>query len=191
MRKIVFDIETSNTFFDVGKNDPALLDMSIICIWDSETDAYSSYLVHELPKLWPVIERADLLIGFNSDHFDIPVLNKYYPGDLLQIKSIDLLAEVRKSLGRRIGLGALAKATLKVGKSGNGLEAISWWKTGQIEKLRKYCLDDVKITKDLYEYMVKNKCCYYEDGSALMKISIDPSQWETLIPRALTQTLPF
>ena len=91
MRKIVFDIETSNTFFDVGKNDPALLDMSIVCIWDSEADAYSSYLVDELPKLWPIIERADLLIGFNSDHFDIPLLNKYYPGDVTMINRLDIL----------------------------------------------------------------------------------------------------
>ena len=101
MRKIVFDIETSNIFDDVGKADPALLDLAIVCIYDYETGDYSSYLEAELPKLWPILEKADMLIGFNSNHFDIPLLNKYYPGDLKNIKSLDLMHEIKKTLGRR------------------------------------------------------------------------------------------
>ncbi|MFQ5662131.1 MAG: hypothetical protein ACE5F2_02670, partial [Candidatus Paceibacteria bacterium] len=62
MRKIVFDIETSNIFQDVGKADPALLDLSVISIYDSETDKYVSYVQEELPNLWPIIEKADMLI---------------------------------------------------------------------------------------------------------------------------------
>ena len=96
MRKIVFDIETSNFFDETGSNDPASLTLACVCIHDSETDTYSSYREHELNRLWPILEKTDLLIGFNSDHFDIPLLNKYYKGDLTKIKSIDLLKEVRK-----------------------------------------------------------------------------------------------
>ena len=77
MRKIVFDIETSNLFFDVGTNDPASLELAVVCIYDYERDVYESYLLEDLPKLWPIIEKADMLIGYNSDHFDIPLLNKY------------------------------------------------------------------------------------------------------------------
>src|SRR4051812_47245391 len=104
MRKIVFDIETKNFFSDVGKYDPTLLDISIVAIYDSSTDSYSSFLETELPKLWSIIERADVLIGFNSEHFDIPLLNKYYPGDLTKIKSLDILKEIRQSYGRRMKL---------------------------------------------------------------------------------------
>ena len=43
MRKIVFDIETTNFFTDTGSSDPASLDMSVVCIYDYETDKYSSY----------------------------------------------------------------------------------------------------------------------------------------------------
>ena len=85
MRKIVFDIETKNVFSDVGKYDPVLLDIAIIAIHDSETDQYSTFLENELGQLWPILERADMLIGFNSEHFDVPLLNKYYPGDLSKI----------------------------------------------------------------------------------------------------------
>jgi len=149
MKKVVFDIETKNIFQDVGRADPTLLDISLVGIYDYETDQYLTFLQEEFPKLWPYIEKADVLIGFNSDHFDVPLLNKYYPGDITKIKSLDLMAEVKKSLGRRIGLGALAEATLGIGKSGNGLEAVEWWKNGEIDKIRKYCIDDVKVTKDL------------------------------------------
>ncbi len=75
MRKITFDIETKNTFEDIGENNPALLDISIVCIHDSETDKYDSFLEDDFDRLWPILESADMLIGFNSDHFDIPLLN--------------------------------------------------------------------------------------------------------------------
>ncbi len=191
MRKVVFDIETRNVFEDVGKADPALLDISLVGVYDYETDAYTSYLVEDLPKLWPLLEKADQLITFNGDHFDIPLLNKYYHGDLGKIKSLDLLVEVRNSLGRRIGLGNIAEATLGVGKSSNGLQAVEWWKKGDIENIRKYCLQDVKVTKEVYEYALKNKKLRYKDGDQKKDVIIDTSKWEDINNSALTMSLPF
>ncbi len=178
MRKVVFDIETKNIFTDVGSNNPADLDMSIVCIYDSESDTYSSYLEEELENLWPILEKADLLIGFNSDHFDIPCLNKYYRGDLTKIRSLDLLKEVRHSLGRRIKLDTLAEATLGKKKIGHGLDAIKWWNEGQIEKLRKYCIEDVRITKELYDYARKNGKLSYLDNGTVKDFKLDTSSWE-------------
>ena len=152
MNKVFLDIETRNIFQDVGKSDPTLLDISVVCIYNPFNDTYESYLQEDLPKLWPILEKADTIVTFNGDHFDLPLLNKYYSGDLLKMKSLDLLKEVRKSLGYRVGLGVIAEATLGVGKSGNGLEAVAWWRTGEIEKIKKYCLDDVRITKEIYEF---------------------------------------
>ena len=155
MRKIVFDIETSNVFQDVGKADPALLDLSVVSIHDSDTDKYTSYTQEELSNLWPIIEKADMLIGYNSDHFDIPLLNKYYSGDLTKIKSLDLLKEIKNSLGRRLKLDSVAEGTLNRRKIGHGLQATTWWKNGEVEKVKKYCEEDVRITKELYEYALK------------------------------------
>src|SRR5690606_30898416 len=104
MRKIVLDIETKNFFNDVEK-----IDLSLAAIYDSETDSYSSFLEDELKDLWPILERADVIIGFNSDHFDIPVLNRYYPGDLTKIKSLDILSEIKNACGRRMKLDQLAE----------------------------------------------------------------------------------
>lgn len=191
MRKIVFDIETRNIFQEVGSNDPVDLDISVVGIYDYSTDTYSSYVQEELKNLWPILEKADMLIGFNSDHFDLPLLNKYYTGDLSKIKSLDILKEVKDSLGRRIKLDTLAEATLGKKKIGHGLEAVTWWKQGEIEKIKKYCLEDVKITKEIYEYALKNKVLKYKDGPLVKDIKLNPEHWETKKENAMTFTLPF
>ena len=51
MRKIILDIETKNTFRDVGSNDPRMLDISLLVAYDSHTDTYYSYLEDELTGL--------------------------------------------------------------------------------------------------------------------------------------------
>ena len=191
MRKLIFDIETRNIFDDVGKADPTLLDISIVCAYDSETDEYTSYLQEELPKLWPLVEKSDVLITLNGDHFDIPLLNKYYGGDLTKIKSLDILVEIRKSLGRRIGLANIAEATLGYGKSGHGLQAVEWWKKGDIESIRKYCIQDVKVTKEVYEYALKNGTLKYKEGENLKEMKIDTSSWGEIPDSVINFSLPF
>ena len=141
--------------------------------------------------MWPVIERADILIGFNSDHFDIPLLNKYYSGDLTRIKSLDLLAEIKKSLGRRVSLDQVAEGTLGRGKSGSGLQAIEWWKKGDIDNLRRYCLDDVKITKEIYDYARENQKIKFKEAGQIFEVKLDTSGWEEKHDKAMTFSLPF
>ncbi len=191
MKKVVFDIETSNVFQDVASNDPVALDMSVCCIYDYETDKYSSYTKETLNEMWPIFEKADLIIGYNSDHFDIPILNKYFSGDLTKIKSLDLLKEIKNSLGRRIKLDTVAEATLGRNKIGHGLEAIVWWRNGEKDKVIKYCTEDVRITKDIYEYALKNKSLKYLDGKDIKEIKLDTSNWDKKDDSAMTFTLPF
>ena len=191
MRKITFDIETRNFFQDVGSNDPVDLDISVVCIHDSLTDAYTSYEQHQLKDLWPLIEQADMLITWNGDHFDIPLLGKYYSGDLSKIKSLDLMKEVRNVLGRRLKLDGVAEATLGTNKSAHGSQAVEWWKTGEIDKIIKYCIDDVKITKDLYDFAVKNGYLKYSDAGTIKQIKFNTSKWEKVEESAMTYTLPF
>jgi DEAD/DEAH box helicase domain-containing protein len=141
----------------------------------------SSFLENDFARLWPILEKADILIGYNSDHFDIPLLNKHYSGDLTTIKSLDVMKEIQQALGKRLKLDNVANATLGEGKSGNGLEAITWWKNGEIEKIRKYCLDDVRITKGIYDFALKNGYLKYKEINNefnTKKIILDTSNWE-------------
>ena len=192
MKKIVFDIETQNTFQEVGSNDPADLAISLVGVYDYESGEYTSYLESELGSLWRLIENTEALITFNGDHFDIPLLNKYYPGDLLKIKSLDLLKEMHKSAGRRMKLDQIAEGTLGIKKSGHGLDAIRWWKEGDIESIRKYCLDAVKITKQVYEYALKNGKLFFKEGPNLNEVKLDTRDWEKVEDTgAMNFTLPF
>jgi uncharacterized protein YprB with RNaseH-like and TPR domain len=192
MRKIVFDIETSNTFQDVGSANPADLSISVVGIYEYESDKYTAFVVDELSKLWPIIENTEMFVTFNGEHFDVPLLNKYYSGDLLKIKDLDLLKEMHKAVGRRMKLDQIAEGTLGTHKSGHGLDAIKWWREGEIEKIKKYCLDDVRITKDLYEYALKEGKLFFKEGPNINEVKLDTKDWETLPDSsALNYTLPF
>lgn len=191
MRIITLDIETQNFFQDVGSNDPADLDISVVCIHDSEDDSCKSFVVTDMRGLWPILEQADAIVTWNGDHFDIPLLNKYYPGDLTKIKSIDLMKEVQLVLGRRLKLDSVAAATLGTSKSGNGYQAVEWWKTGEVDKIIKYCTDDVKLTRDLYDYALKNGYLKFEDMGKMRELKLNTKTWETPKESAMTFTLPF
>ena len=193
MRAITFDIESISDSVVRGRIDVAEQELAVVAIHDSQTGEYSSYFKGELSKLWPILERADVLIGFNSDAFDIPLLNRYYPGDLSHMRSLDLMVEVQKILGRRIRLQALAEATLGRGKSGDGLMAGDWWKSGEKEKVREYCIDDVRLTRELYDYALANGVLKYKDLRDIRDIKIDTSLWNGSLSSmpAMTHALPL
>lgn len=193
VRIITFDIETYGEF---GSGAKAFehLELTICCIHDSETDSYDSFLKEDLPRLWKILEHTDALVGFNSDHFDIPILNKYYPGDLTKILSIDLLKEISEKLGRRVRLDAIAEGTLGTKKSGHGLQAMQWWKEGNIKKLREYCLKDVEITRKVFDYALQHGSLKFKELGIKKDVKLDTSKWLIAGERStatLTKTLGF
>ena len=191
MRKVTFDIETANWFGDGGRSEPSDLQIALVGIHDSETDTYDSFLEADFPRLWKILEATDVLIGYNSDHFDIPLLNKYYPGDLAKIQSIDLMKEIYDRLGRRVRLDAVADGTLGKKKSGHGGQSLVWWRNGEVEKVRAYCLKDVELTKDLYEYALKKGALKYRELGGLHEVMIDTKKWLAPESGAMTYTLGF
>lgn len=192
MRAITFDIETANAFPTLARGDLSRMEISVVGIHDSLTGEYTTYLKEDFPQLWPLFESADLIIGFNSDSFDIPLLNRYYPGDLTSIPSLDILSKVYDAVGRRIRLQSLAEATLGESKSGNGLEAVTWWQQGDYDKVRAYCIDDVRITRGLYDYARKHNSLKFKDLGGPREFKIDARSWEdTTRDSSITHTLPF
>ncbi|MBU1032974.1 MAG: ribonuclease H-like domain-containing protein [Patescibacteria group bacterium] len=162
-REIVLDIETQNTFQDVGSYNAALLKISLIGCYFYETDTFETFLEEDLIKLWPRLERSDRIIGYNLFGFDYPCMQTYYTGDLMKLPTIDIMKEIEKRLGHRVKLDDVAHATLGVGKSGHGLLAVEYWRKGEIQKLADYCLQDVKITRDVYEHALKfQNVCYFD-----------------------------
>ncbi|HRY37018.1 MAG TPA: ribonuclease H-like domain-containing protein [Candidatus Magasanikbacteria bacterium] len=194
LNEIVFDIETQNTFAEV-ENDFKKLKVSVVSIYSYATDTYQSFSEDELSKLWPILEKADRLIGYNSEHFDLPVLNNYYLGNLLELPSLDLLKKIKESLGIRLKLSDVAEATLdNITKSADGLQAIKWWKEGKIDEIKKYCEQDVRVTKELYDFGRTNNQLFYKNlvGEVLpfaVDFSFPNDQKE--IKKSVNFTLPF
>lgn len=156
MRQVIFDVETIRTFDEVGGYKPEELGISFVGV--VVRDGFSGkgeamgFFENELYKLWPVLESADVVVGFNSDGFDLPALQPFYTGKVSDLPSLDIMARIKDSVGHRISLDAVAGETLGVKKSGNGLDAIQYYKDKEFDKLAKYCIKDVEITRDVYDY---------------------------------------
>ena len=153
MDKLIIDIETSNTFADVGGHrNIEQLKVSLIGAYSYNKNEYLTFDETQIADFSDYLKRCGVVIGFAINRFDIPVLNKHYPFDLFALSRLDLLDEIELSIGRRISLNILAQANLGLGKTHeSGLEAIRLYKEGNMEELKSYCLNDVKLTKDLYE----------------------------------------
>lgn len=159
MLQVILDVETKKTFEEVGGFFPDRLGISFVGVCVREgwgKGEMQGYYERDLPNLFPLLEKADVVIGFNIDNFDMPTFLPYYKGDVLAIPTLDVLTRIKDSAGHRISLDAVAKDTLGVGKSGDGLDAILYYRNGQLDKLRDYCWQDVAVTRDVYDYGLKN-----------------------------------
>ena len=131
---IVLDLETKRTFEDVGGRDNlGALGVSMVGVYSYRHKEYQAYFENDFPKLFSILSDKPLVIGFNHRRFDMPVLQPYFKDfDLKQLKLLDVMEELTKILGHRIGLDAVAQATLGTKKSGHGLDAIRYWNTGHL-----------------------------------------------------------
>jgi DEAD/DEAH box helicase domain-containing protein len=162
---VYFDLETQRTANDAGGWDKKRdMGMSIGVTYSTARGEYQIYSEKNVNALIDQLLRADLVVGFNVINFDYEVLMGYTILDLPhQCKTLDLLVEIEAKLGHRLGLDAVATATLKVGKTGDGLDAIRWWREGRLLEIAEYCCFDVKCTKLVHEYGVDHRQLFYTD----------------------------
>lgn len=168
---VYFDLETQRTANDAGGwNKKHNMGMSIGVTYSTALGEYRIYTEKNVTELVEQLRRADLVVGFNVISFDYEVLMAYTPLDLRDnCCTLDLLVDIESKLGHRLGLDAVASATLKVGKTGDGLDAIRWWREGKLLEIAEYCCFDVKCTKLVHEYGVANKQLHYTDRFAQRK----------------------
>lgn len=190
-KPLILDLETKYTFRQF--QEPQKLGISIVGVYDYTDNTFKAFWEKELTKLYSLLEQASFIIGFNSNSFDLPVLKGYYPGNIDQFKTFDLLQDIKAILGRRLSLNDLAKATLNKQKSGHGLQAIEYYQQGKFDELKKYCLDDVALTKELFEYGVTHKEIFYHNGAGKTAIKVNWSRYlqNSEKKRDISLTLPF
>lgn len=150
---LVFDLETQNSFDEVGgRGNIEALKLSVGCTYCPETDEARAWRETEVEALVDALFGADLVVGFNVKGFDFRVLSAYVQRDYAKLPCLDLLEDLHRRLGFRVKLDSVAGATLGHQKIGHGLQAIEWYRAGEMEKLINYCQEDVKITYELYRF---------------------------------------
>lgn len=152
----VLDLETQKGFHEVDRKKLHLLKVSVACLYDSRTDSYTAFEEKELLKMEEILKQADLVIGFNIRDFDLEVLAPYFVTPVKTLPVLDLLVEFERMRGHRISLQSIAQATLGRSKSGSGWDALQLFKDGKMKELKEYCLEDVRLTKEIYEYGAKH-----------------------------------
>ncbi len=174
MYEVIFDTETKKFFDEIEGFDASKLGVSITSVYTRTLDEdlnevegkMQSFWEEEFPEMFKLFEKADRIIGFNSIGFDVAALSPYLPTHWPKLKHFDILAELRKVTGKRASLDAIAKETLGSTKNDVGANAIKYWNEHTEEslaKLKKYCEMDVEITKNIYDFVLKNGYLKYKD----------------------------
>ncbi len=155
---VVFDLETQRSFQDVGgRSQLHRLGVSVGVAYRYDEDRFITYTEDTIGDLIELLGAADLVVGYNIKGFDYEVLRGYTERDLQTLPTMDIMYHLESRLGFRPKLDSVASATLGVGKSADGLQALEWWKQGEIDKIAEYCQQDVRVTRDVYEFGKRNR----------------------------------
>lgn len=175
---LVIDVETQKLVQEVGGWDNVhLLGISVACAYDSKTDQFLSFRENELKKLIDLCEER-LVIGYNIRGFDLPVMVPYGL-DPKRLDVFDIMYDLETLTRQRfLKLEAVARGTLGEGKSADGLLAVEWWKSGQVQKIIDYCIQDVKVTRDVFQFGRQNGFIRIQrSAEADAKVTQVPVQW--------------
>jgi len=164
MNLVVFDLETQNSIDDVGgRGNLRLLKMSVGVTYAMAGGAFRRYTETSVADLIAELRSAEAVVGFNLLNFDYEVLRAYTQEDLRKLPTIDMLDHVQRAVGFRVGLDALAAATLNERKTAHGLQPIAWWREGKLDELFAYCEHDVDVTRRLFEFGRANRYVQFHD----------------------------
>jgi DEAD/DEAH box helicase domain-containing protein len=199
-RILYFDLETKYAADDVGGWGHVMdMGMSVGVLYDTADSAFHVYLEHQVPALIAHLRAGDLIVGFNHVEFDLRVLAGHLTGqearhqlylELRNLNHMDMLLELKKVLGHRLRLDTLARSTLQVGKSADGLQALQWYKEGRMDLIIAYCKQDVEVTRRLYEYALEHGELLYDSRAGIKSVALNWHRPETQVePPAEQMTL--
>ncbi len=191
-RILYFDLETKYSAEDVGGwNNIMDMGMAIGVLYDTSDGDFHVYQEHQVPALISHLRQADLTVGFNHVEFDLRVLAGHQPTselrhqlymELRELRHFDILTELKKVLGHRLRLDSIARPTLGVGKSADGLQSLQWYKEGRIGLIIEYCKQDVDVTRRLYEFALENGKLLYDSRSGIKTVNLN---WHLAEPKEI------
>jgi DEAD/DEAH box helicase domain-containing protein len=157
-RVVVFDLETQRSFAEVGgRSQFHRLGVSVGVAYRYDRDEFLIVTEENVSELVDLLREADLVVGYNIYGFDYEVLRAYTDENLQKLPTLDLMFDLEERLGFRPKLDSVVSATLGEGKIADGMQALEWWRQGEIEKIIEYCREDVRVTRDLYDFGKRNR----------------------------------
>ncbi|MBC7878940.1 MAG: ribonuclease H-like domain-containing protein [Anaerolineales bacterium] len=171
MNLVFFDLESQNLFDDVGgRENIAKLRVACGVTWSTQRNDFAVYWENDIPTLLEELKSATKVIGFNLRGFDYLVLQPYAPDmRFASLPTLDMLLDLQKILGFRVSLDSIASASLGATKTADGVQSVSWFRAGELDKVAEYCKADVDITRRVYEFGRDNGHIFYKSrlGSKL------------------------
>jgi len=154
--EIYLDVETQKLAEEVpgGWNNIRAFGLTVAVTWDGAS-GFRHWYEGDVGRLLGELGAFDRIVTFNGLRFDLEVLSAY--GDVRSLipKSFDVLKDLERRLGYRVKLQDVAQATLGKQKTGSGLDAVQWWRSGDPalrQRVVDYCRMDVEILRDIVAY---------------------------------------
>jgi DEAD/DEAH box helicase domain-containing protein len=175
MNIVYFDVESQKLFQEVGGRDASRLLLACGVTWSTARNDFAVYWEEDAPALIAELKSADRVIGFNIIGFDYEVLRPYARNENFRaFRSTDMLVDIYRTLGFRLSLDSIARATLGAPKTADGLQAVEWFRRGEREKVAEYCKSDVDITRRVYEFGREHGFVhYYSKLGSKLKVAVN------------------
>jgi DEAD/DEAH box helicase domain-containing protein len=174
MNIVYFDVESQKLFHEVGGRDASRLLLACGVTWSTARNDFAVYWEQDAAALIAELKSADRVIGFNIIGFDYEVLKPYARHENFRsFRSTDMLQDVYRSLGFRLSLDSIARATLGISKSSDGVQSVQWFRNGELDKVAEYCKSDVDITRRVYEFGREHGYVhYYSKLGSKLKVAV-------------------
>jgi DEAD/DEAH box helicase domain-containing protein len=175
MNIVYFDVESQKLFHEVGGRDPSLLLLACGVTWSTARNDFAVYWEQDAPALIAELKAADRVIGFNVIGFDYQVLKPYARNENFRaFRTTDLLVDIYRTLGFRLSLDSIARATLGTTKSADGVQSVEWFRQGKLDQVAEYCKMDVEITRRVHEFGRDNGYVnYYSRLGSKLKVEVN------------------
>jgi DNA polymerase elongation subunit (family B) len=160
---LILDIETW-VKGDRGQPDPLKDIFRFIGAYEYETGEYHFLTYKDEDKIKELLQRHRVIITFNGDFYDIPILQRHGLWSSLHL-SIDTRVILKKR-GMFVGAKDISLSLNNVAKHFNleqhKMEDFDYsilnkddWSEEELVRIKEYTLQDIKVTKQLYDYLAK------------------------------------
>ncbi|HEX9232436.1 MAG TPA: ribonuclease H-like domain-containing protein [Blattabacteriaceae bacterium] len=168
----VFDLEIKQPIESLAKgwSDHTNMGISCLCLFDYFTGRYRVFDDNSKLEALDILLTYDYIVGYNTVNFDMKVITACWsiPQDKIKVsKDFDILREIWISKGLNpdkfvgfthggVKLDDVAFETVKMRKTLDGATAPKLYQQNRHAEVIDYCLEDVRIEKTLFEFVVTN-----------------------------------